>query len=264
MINIIVFGNVPLATWVIVQIKNSNYINLLGVVCDEYDFNFFKHHNMNEISSYAYCKNEKIRCLKFDEALKIAQHEDVLGISVRYNKIFKEEYFNVFNPGIINLHGGELPRYRGSNIANYAILEKAKRGAGTMHFIAKGIDEGDIVKRSYFSVADNETAHSFFIKTLNALKKTFLDFLIDIDRKKYNNTIKTISQKDLISNGETSKVYYRKGIEKYREINFNEKLDWEEINLKLRAFYFPGHSGIFLVNNKERVELKYCDSDYKS
>jgi len=261
MINVILFGNVPLATWVAEKILKSKYINLLGAVCDNYAADFFKNHGMGETSLYAFCLKNKVKCLKFDEALIIAKKKPILGISIRYNKIFKENYYTEFNPGIINLHGGELPRYRGANIANYAILEKAKKGAGTMHFISSGIDEGDVVKRFYFNVSKDETAYSFFIKALDALKEAFSSFLNDIDKKSFSGRIKRTSQDKLILGGEKSKIYYKKGIEKYREIEFKNNLDWDDVMLKLRAFYFPGHPGIYLIKDKQKIELKYHDTE---
>lgn len=56
---IILFGNVPLATWVAKQIVNANNIELLGVVCDKYERNYFKHHGMEEVSLFSYAKEKK-------------------------------------------------------------------------------------------------------------------------------------------------------------------------------------------------------------
>ena len=49
-----------------------------------------------------------------------------IGFSVRYNKIFKVNHIKKFKFGIINLHGGNLPYYRGSNNHIFAIINKEK------------------------------------------------------------------------------------------------------------------------------------------
>ncbi len=254
--NVIVFGNVPLATWVIKKIMASQKMHLIGVVCDPYEAHTFANHAMEETSSYAFCIKNKITILDFEEAYAIAIEKAVFGISVRYNKIFKTSFFSAFQPGIVNLHGGELPRYRGANIANYAILENAEQGAGSIHFIAEGLDEGDIVERTFFDVSENETAHSFFIKTLGSLKEAFLRMLQKIENQGEAGIL-GIPQQHFINKGETARTYYKKGIEKHRYIDFTKKeLSWEMIDRTARAFYFPGHQGAFLKNNDQLIELK--------
>src|SRR5690554_1725742 len=164
--NIIVFGNVPLATWIVNTILQNDNYNLIGVVCDEYDKNAFANHGMVEKSLYSYCIDNKLDIISFELAKEKAKQIPILGISVRYHRLFKKEYYECFNPGIINLHGGELPRYRGANIANYAVYENAKRVGGSLHFIAKGIDEGNVVERVLIPIENKPTAFEFFTLTL--------------------------------------------------------------------------------------------------
>jgi methionyl-tRNA formyltransferase len=258
--NIIVFGNVPLATWVVKKILSCNNLNLLGVVCDVYAEDFFMNHGMEEKSLYSFCKLNDLPIINFDEAFRIAKNKKVLGISVRYHNLFKEEYFNAFQPGIINLHGGELPRYRGANIANYIILEKHKQAGGTLHFIDKGIDEGDIVERELFELKEYETAYSVFTKTLKALQVAFNRFIKGINVED-DVEINRISQNHYIKKGEEARTYFKKGIENFRFIDFSDKLDWDELDLRTRAFYFPGHKGVYLKKNNSLIELTYVNSD---
>jgi methionyl-tRNA formyltransferase len=250
---IIVFGNVPLATWVIQRIVESKKIELVGVVCEEFEKNAFSHHNQKEPSVYYYRKKNKLPILSFSEAFEKAGNESVLGISVRYNKIFKEDYFNRFNPGIINLHGGDLPRYRGSNIANFAILEKAEYGAGTLHFIAKGIDEGDIVGKITFNVGLNETAYSFFQKTIESLKTAFNDFIRMLEQEGLEGINRT-SQDSLIASGKEIGTYKRDQIKEFQEIDF-KNMSEEEIERTARAFYFPPHEPAFIKVKDQKLYI---------
>mgnify|MGYP006423508505 CR=1 FL=1 len=256
--NIIVFGNVPLATWVVKRILNSKNLNLLGIVCDKYDKDFFKNHGMQEKSLYSYSKKNKLNILEFDEAYEMALKEKILGISVRYHKLFKESYFKVFQPGIINLHGGELPRYRGANIANYIVLEQNTQAGGTLHFIDKGIDEGDIVEREILNLGTSETAYSVFQKTLFALQIAFDRFLNHIDCQE-DKEVKSNTQNFYIEKGEKARTYFKKGIENYRIVEYNKALEWNELDLKARAFYFPGHKGAILKKGERMIELKYLE-----
>lgn len=203
-------------------------------------------------------KKKKIKILTFEDSYQIACKSNVLGISVRYHKIFKPAFFSAFSPGIINLHGGELPRYRGSNIANYAILENAKRGGGTLHFISPGIDEGDIVEREFFDVLPTDTAFSFFKKTLESLQVAFLRFIKSLETSE-NNEIKKYSQESFIQKGETTKTYYRKDLETHRYVDLkNKSVDFDDISRLTRAFHFPGHNqSVYLKYESETIELKY-------
>ena len=252
--DIIVFGNVPLATWVVKKILDSKHLNLLGIVCDPFEAEHFQNHGMEEPSLFSYAKDRGLNMFEFEKAKELAKERPIFGISVRYDKLFKEDYFVEFNPGIVNLHGGELPRFRGANIANYAILEGVTRGAGTIHFISKGLDEGDVVMREYFEVSEGETAYSFFIKTLSILKIAFEKLLEEIDREGIIQ-VPRVSQEDFVANGEQAKTYYKKGIEKYRLIEFSELSDWDSLYRKVRAFYFPGHQGALLKNGDEVIEM---------
>jgi len=258
--NIIVFGNVPLATWAVAQIQLNDSYNLMGVVCDPYDEDAFESHGMKEGSLYSYCISKKIRIFGFDEAAVVAKTTPVLGISIRYHKLFKKEYYECFSPGIINLHGGELPRYRGANIANYAVLEEATQVGGTLHFISKGIDEGDIVERTIIPINRKPTAFEYFSLTLDALKQAFLTFLNRHDVQN-GSTIKATPQVDFEKRGEISKLYFKKGIEESRVVQFGELPDWDELYKYARAYTFPGHRGLIIKNGDEFLEIKAFKND---
>ncbi|WP_404401787.1 hypothetical protein LG288_02685 [Idiomarina seosinensis] len=242
---VIVFGNVPLASWVIEKISESGKMDLLGVVCDDYAAEQFDHHGLNYPSTLEYCTSNGIIRLSLIEAEKLAMKQPILGISVRYNILFKQSFYSLFRPGIINLHGGELPRFRGTNIANHAILEGVERGAGTLHFIDEGVDTGDIVKREYFQVSKRETAFSFFVKTINSLQNAFLKLLKEMEG---NDQIPRIPQAELITKGEVAHEY------RHKDLLGKSKIDKEEINSpifdrKVRAFQFPPHTPAHMIIN---------------
>lgn len=259
---VVVFGNVPLATWVVERILSHSKLDLVGVVCDSYEDDHFRNHGMREKSLHSFCLVNDIKILGFDEAGALADKTSILGISVRYHRLFKKEYYERFKPGIINLHGGELPRYRGANIANYAILESAPRIGGTLHFIAEGIDSGDIVERVIKKVDINKmTAFDFFSKTLEALKEAFTLFLDRNDVQDASLELKATPQTVYEEAGEVNRLYYRKNIEKKRMLNFSDVGEWEELYRLARAYTFPGHEGLVLVNGDEKIELRVVSDD---
>lgn len=253
--NIIIFGNVPLASWVIEKIQKSGKFNLVGVVCDEYDKNSFLHHGMNYPSVSHFCNQNNIRILDFNDVKEFTELNPAFGISVRYNKLFKSEFFQFFTHGIVNLHGGELPRFRGTNIANHAILEDVRKGAGTIHFIDEGVDTGDVCIRKYFDTSENETAYSFFVKTLSSLQESFLELLEILEEGK---TIPRIKQSKLIENGEISKEYKHKDLVGKKCISISD-IKNQDIDKIVRAFYFPKHNGAYIQENNNIFFLTKSD-----
>ncbi|MCE3254509.1 MAG: formyl transferase [Rickettsiaceae bacterium] len=92
--------------------------------------------------------------------LSVSWKPDLI-ISIRFGKIFKDQIINLPKFGIINLHSGILPNYRGIMATFWAMLNKEKEIGTTLHFVGdSSIDTGDIInickkptdyKKSYIS-----------------------------------------------------------------------------------------------------------------
>lgn len=251
-LNVIVFGNVPLASWVIGEVLKSSCFNLIGVVANTCDKEQYAHHGSVLPPAYHYCHEFGLPLIEFEEAERIARNTPVLGISVRYNKIFHKNYFSSFNPGIINLHGGELPKYRGSNIANYVILNGEDRIGGTIHFISDGIDEGDIAVRELEHLTpSSDTAHSVFQKTMDLLKASFRELINVVESE---GEVPRTSQEVFIEKGEEAATYRSSGLALAREIMI-EEMGTDTFDRKIRAFHFPGHEPAYIKLGEMKVHL---------
>jgi len=80
-----------------------------------------------------------------------------LAISVNYPKILSQECIDVFPLGILNAHGGDLPRYRGNACQAWAILNGESEIGLCIHKMIGGeVDAGDIIAREYLNI-DIET-----------------------------------------------------------------------------------------------------------
>lgn len=78
-----------------------------------------------------------------------------LIVSIRYGGIIKQEIIDIPGNGVINLHSGPLPEYRGVMASFWAMLNDEKTLGTTLHYISDGtIDTGRIVGRT--SAALNE------------------------------------------------------------------------------------------------------------
>ena len=60
--------------------------------------------------------------------------------------ILREKTLSLAGDGVLNCHIGQLPHYRGMDVVEWPLLENRVDSLGfTVHFMAKGIDTGDIL-----------------------------------------------------------------------------------------------------------------------
>lgn len=91
------------------------------------------------------------RILEYFEFLKASRSD--IAVSVNYPGVLPSEVIEVFPLGVLNAHGGDLPRYRGNACQAWAILSGETRIALCVHKMVGGeIDSGDIIARDYFAI----------------------------------------------------------------------------------------------------------------
>ena len=96
---------------------------------------------------------------------KLAGFGPDLILSIRYGGILREQAIDLPGMGVINLHSGLLPDYRGVMATFRAMLDGARTIGTTLHYISDpGIDTGDIIGTTSFPV---EPGHSYIWHVLN-------------------------------------------------------------------------------------------------
>ncbi len=85
---------------------------------------------------------DKINSSKMINFLKEKKY--YLGIQGGGLGLIEKEIIKCFKKGILNLHPGKLPEYRGSSAPEFQIKDK-KRIYGSFHFIDEKIDSGKLV-----------------------------------------------------------------------------------------------------------------------
>ena len=71
--------------------------------------------------------------------------------------------------GVLNLHAGMLPRYRGLDSAMWAVLEDGVHGV-TAHLLAPSVDTGPIVLNEPVPIVPGETVSQLLARTHNKFK----------------------------------------------------------------------------------------------
>jgi|CXWL01.1.fsa_nt_gi methionyl-tRNA formyltransferase len=147
--------------------KTSSYC---GTTFEEFD-QFAKDHHVPLILGSA-----------LDHSLGVLNytHSDV-AISVNWPTLIKEPLLSTFKHGILNAHAGDLPRFRGNAVANWAILNGESQIGLTIHRMVAELDAGPIYLKSCFPLSDQsyigdvyawieQETPELFARTLDALQ----------------------------------------------------------------------------------------------
>jgi len=79
---------------------------------------------------------------------QIATSQPDLIVSIRFGHIFRDAVLKLPKHGVINLHSGLLPEYRGVLATFWSLLHEASHYGYTLHHISDpSIDTGDVIER---------------------------------------------------------------------------------------------------------------------
>jgi UDP-4-amino-4-deoxy-L-arabinose formyltransferase/UDP-glucuronic acid dehydrogenase (UDP-4-keto-hexauronic acid decarboxylating) len=101
----------------------------------------------------------------YASSAKIIDYRDFLvasgadiAVSINYSGVIPSVITDLFPLGILNAHGGDLPRYRGNACQAWAILNgEEKIGLCIHRMIGDELDSGDILARTYLPIDINST-----------------------------------------------------------------------------------------------------------
>lgn len=159
---------------------------------------FFEQDLFNEVlsplvpkSSNAYKTFDDFNCFLSSELREVYQINspeiiDILAelapdliISIRYGQILKETVINIPKKGVLNLHSGILPKYKGVMATFWALKNNEPEIGTTLHSIDNGsIDTGRIIKTSKMK---SRPEKSYLWHLLELYKQGSLDILAAIE-----------------------------------------------------------------------------------
>jgi len=184
---------------------------------------------------------EDVNEQNFLKEIKVLAPE--ITVLAGFGPIIKREFISIANYGCINLHGGKLPKYRGSSPMNWALINGEKNFTLTIIQVDEGVDSGDILIEKTFQINDSDT-----IDGLNKIaNKNFPQLLL-----KVLNQIEKIGIKQKNQNTESSSYYPLRFPED--GLVFFDQLTAEEINNRGRALTTP-YPGVLAYYNKKKVKV---------
>jgi methionyl-tRNA formyltransferase len=177
-----------------------------------------------------------------DEELHAAPPEDVdVVISFLFWKRIREPLLSLGRVGCLNFHPAPLPDLRGLGGYNVAILEGRPEWGVSCHFVDETFDTGDLVEVVRFPIdRRNETAFSLDLRSQERLLDLFQRVMA-----------KALAGEELPRQPQGEGRYVdRAEFESLRVVRPGDDLE-----RKLRAFWYPPHPGAVLEVDGRQVTL---------
>ena len=135
-------------------------------------------HSIN--ATYIY--TPKINKPEVIEKIKSIPDLDI-SISINYSGVISQEVIDLFRIGILNAHGGDLPRYRGNACQAWALINgESKIGLCIHKMIGGELDSGNIIVREYLSININTRvgeAWDWMIQKIPSMMLNALELLVN-------------------------------------------------------------------------------------
>jgi len=187
----------------------------------------------NSIKKYS--KKHNLGITKLEE---IYSYEDLIFISLEYNKIIKPHNFE--SKKLFNIHFSALPKYKGMYTSVWPILNGENTSGVTLHRIDDGIDTGDIIDQKIFKISINWTARDLYFNYLIYGYELFKKNIVNL----INNNSTCYKQSNILSS------YYSKKSLNFSKINIDLNKTALEIHNQLRAFIFQEYQLPIIKNSK--------------
>jgi methionyl-tRNA formyltransferase len=81
-----------------------------------------------------------------------------------YSMILPRAVLDVPPLGVVNLHGGLLPEYRGGHVMQWAIVNGERETGVTLHFVDEGVDTGPVIAEERFPIEWGDDAATLRLK----------------------------------------------------------------------------------------------------
>ncbi|HEY4034597.1 MAG TPA: amino acid adenylation domain-containing protein [Ktedonobacteraceae bacterium] len=115
-----------------------------------------------------------------DIVIFLSQHPFDYLFSIVSQYILPKQALELPRRCAINYHNAPLPRYAGSNVTSWAIMQGERIHGVTWHAMTELVDAGNIFKQHLFEIDDKETALTLDAKCYDAALSSFAELIDDI------------------------------------------------------------------------------------
>tara|TARA_Y100000816_G_C26102444_1_gene584693 strand:+ start:1021 stop:1899 length:879 start_codon:yes stop_codon:yes gene_type:complete len=185
--------------------------------------------------------NKIIKNLKSKEFLKFIKSKSFdLFILAGFPYIFPKKLISIPKYGVINLHGGKLPKYRGGSPLSWQIINNEKKIGLSVIRINEKIDEGEIINEKSFKNLKTDTI-------LEVQKKSFKIF-----NKLTSDAIKILEKGKKLKKQKKSDSYFFQRTDKDSKINW--KNNAKDVYNFIRAISYP-YKGAYTYLFKTKIRI---------
>lgn len=189
----------------------------------------------NQLGLETTTDDELYRQINLGNKSKIKQSLESIDlvISFKFWKKIKKPLIHLPKIGCINFHPYPLPEFKGLGGYVFGIYQNIPYWGVSAHFVDEDFDTGDIIKVVKFDIdPKKETSYSLEQKSQKFLLELFKEVMDTA------NTTGSLPRKKQEGKG---RYYSRQDLIKLQNITQNDSL--EDIEKKIRALWFPPHSG---------------------
>jgi len=237
MIRVLFLGRKPVAARCLEKLVEDQRYEVVGVITD---------HHLERSATADAARKLGLPLFDLDEAKPAVESGRLvydLGVSMLYWRRLKGCFLGHPRFGTINFHPAPLPEYKGVGGYNLAVLHRLDRWAVSAHFVDEGIDTGPVIRKNWFPIDRlRETAQSIEQQSQHQLERLFAE----------------VMELVVASPAETPSEPGGPGIHLTRvELEQMKLVDLgsDDIDLKIRAFWFPPYDGAYIEVNGERFTL---------
>jgi methionyl-tRNA formyltransferase len=141
----------------------------------------------------------KINSTEYIEQIKLCGKIDI-AVSINYSGVIASNIINMFPNGILNAHGGDLPKYRGNACQAWAILNGERKIGLCIHKMIGGeLDSGPIISKNYMDVTDNTRVGEVYEWIHKVTPKMIFDSINQLNNNSnYYVELQSINPKDAL------------------------------------------------------------------
>ncbi|MEN8253323.1 MAG: methionyl-tRNA formyltransferase [Patescibacteria group bacterium] len=111
-----------------------------------------------------------------------------LFLTAGYGKLLPKSWLDYPKLGSLNLHFSLLPKYRGANPAEWAILNGEKETGITLIEMSEKFDQGAMLAQAKISINDNDTRETVYEKLYKLGADKLAQWLLDYSNNKLTQT----------------------------------------------------------------------------
>lgn len=144
-----------------------------------------------------------------------------IAVSLNYSSIISQDVIDLFTLGVLNAHGGDLPRYRGNACQAWAILNGEDKIGLCIHSMIGGeVDSGNIIDREYLDIDINTKVTKCWDWMSQRIPDMFLNSVKKL--QKDSSYVLEIQSKDA-----------KDALRCYPRIPEDGKIDWNKSNIEI-------------------------------